>query len=203
MDFICEDCGSSFARSFLLNRHIESVHGNISFNCNVCDYSANQRGNLMRHVESKHEAKMCGKCDFSTTVSLELTNHVKSHASLVCNECEKEFSTRDKLNRHQKVHFKRPRMDDPPPSSFKRPRMDDPPPSSFKRPRIDDPPPSTSKRPVLDEPDVDLTECFKGKVYTKSYRIRGKNDPLKVLSDYKQRIKEWVKYRLEKGPVSL
>ena len=36
------------------NRHIDSVHDTIKYDCNICEYKATERGHLKKHIESVH-----------------------------------------------------------------------------------------------------------------------------------------------------
>ena len=38
-----------------LKRHIESIHGKVTFSCDQCVYKMAQKGNLKIHIDSKHE----------------------------------------------------------------------------------------------------------------------------------------------------
>ena len=45
----------------LLNRHTRSVHNNINYECDICEKSFSETGNLKRHFRSVHDGGY--KCD--------------------------------------------------------------------------------------------------------------------------------------------
>ena len=57
---LCDLCGKGFSR-FSLKKHIEAVHGGLkNFQCNYCEKSFSQLGNLKRHIQSIHEGAVLG-----------------------------------------------------------------------------------------------------------------------------------------------
>merc|ERR1712082_56998 len=121
--------------------------------------------------------------------------HVKSHADLNCYVCEKECLTQDKLNRHKysmhgnqmftcqecdfstnQIRILKGHMI----AKHKVKKCSLCAFETFSNFEMTQHGKSHSKRPRMEEPHVQLTECFRGKVYTKSYKIQGKADPLVV-----------------------
>ena len=37
-----------------LKQHIDSVHGDVRYSCDLCDYKARWKGNLKKHIDSVH-----------------------------------------------------------------------------------------------------------------------------------------------------
>ena len=66
--------------------HILSVHKkNESFKCDYCDYSFNQKANMIEHVESAHE---------------------RMKKSFNCNKCKMIFLRKDKFEKHVNIVHK-------------------------------------------------------------------------------------------------
>ena len=47
----------SFTQKGDLKTHIESVHGGITFKCDICPSNFTHKGNLKTHIESVHGGK--------------------------------------------------------------------------------------------------------------------------------------------------
>ena len=62
--YLCKFCDKYF-KSKHLKTHIKSVHEQIKYPCNLCEYKATVRGSLKRHVESVHEKVKypCNLCE--------------------------------------------------------------------------------------------------------------------------------------------
>ena len=60
--------------------HIESVHLDIKYRCDTCEYKATQKGHLKTHMESVHSGiqYQCDKCEFKTKQRGNLKRHMNS-----------------------------------------------------------------------------------------------------------------------------
>ena len=78
--FPCQHCDYKATQAGSLKSHIQSIHENIKFPCQQCDYKATKASNLKTHVQSIHENIKfpCQHCDFKATQAQYLKNHVKS-----------------------------------------------------------------------------------------------------------------------------
>ena len=54
-EFTCDQCDYKGTHKGNLLRHIKSRHEGLKFSCDQCDYNATQKGDLLRHKKSKHE----------------------------------------------------------------------------------------------------------------------------------------------------
>lgn len=80
---VCSKCGKHFYRMDELVRHETSIHLDEKQNvCDVCGSSFNLRAVLLRHVKCVHE-----------------------HLNLPCTVCGKIFTSKQYLNKHEKIHF--------------------------------------------------------------------------------------------------
>ena len=63
-----------------LLKHVGSIHENIEFPCDKCNYKATWRGSLLKHMRSNHSGFMflCDQCDFKTIWRKSLMSHVES-----------------------------------------------------------------------------------------------------------------------------
>ncbi len=111
----CSLCEAQFSRNFHLRRHIRTVHhiNGQQFNCDICSKSFAREDTLkshrMIHFPEKRKRHQCTSCNVTFVSKGKLTRHQESkHISLqfCCHVCEKEFSRKDALKRHLKIHAK-------------------------------------------------------------------------------------------------
>ena len=81
--YSCKVCDKGFTTKYGYERHIMQNHrdNSLVFTCTECENSYISEQNLMRHVETNHIGK----------------------AEHICNICEKPFSRKDVLKKHQKI----------------------------------------------------------------------------------------------------
>ena len=82
-DIKCYQCSKKFSSVSDLQRHIDTVHYEESYDCEICGVKFSRSDNLARHKMLKHPEP-----------------EVSKHA---CKECGKQFSRSDKLKRHATV----------------------------------------------------------------------------------------------------
>ena len=79
----CNICNLEFARSSSLRLHMTRKHGSVvkNFNCTHCDYKANLKWLLKRHIESKHEGRRykCPHCHYQGYDKRYTENHIKMY----------------------------------------------------------------------------------------------------------------------------
>ena len=86
----CNQCESVFSSKHQLLRHFSQIHEDVDeWNCNDCDYQANNSSSLMNHLKlTKHQPS---------------EGNVKSISNIwKCNNCEQEFTTYPSLMKHRK-----------------------------------------------------------------------------------------------------
>ena len=136
-DFICEYCKKEFKRKDHKQIHIERIHLNLEFSCEICDYKVKDAFRLKKHTEIVHknnvsipnlkqEAIQIQKhknedekekspfdplSDFKSEVKVDKAKGEKitaSDKSIICNQCDKQISSKDNLKRHiESVHEKK------------------------------------------------------------------------------------------------
>ena len=69
---------------------MKSVHDGVKYNCEQCDYKANQKGNLQQHVKSVHKGVKysCERCYYEATKKVFLQRHVASNHERVIQSCD-------------------------------------------------------------------------------------------------------------------
>ena len=62
-----------------LQRHIESVHQNVSYQCDECKSTFTQKNSLKRRIQSVHQniVLQCEECDSIFTQQVKLDIHVE------------------------------------------------------------------------------------------------------------------------------
>ena len=76
----CFICGRRFSVKQSLQRHINTVHTRILFECQHCDLSFSAKTKLDKHVKEVHEnikPFLCGECGFKTFHLLSLSRHTR------------------------------------------------------------------------------------------------------------------------------
>lgn len=80
-----------------------------AFKCEMCAYSAKNRGQLSKHEREEHaKAKhfKCGKCTYTTNIKARFTKHTKYHSMpmIKCEMCDFRTPYKWNLDRHCKNH---------------------------------------------------------------------------------------------------
>lgn len=96
-----------------LQYHIESVHEDSKYNCDLCSMEFSHQRILNNHIKNVHERKAkynCSICDKEYLSQNGLTKHELSHIKHQmekihkCDKCEFKTHDKDSLRAHQKVH---------------------------------------------------------------------------------------------------
>lgn len=127
--YSCKDCNKHFLHGSHLKKHqlTHQLSGTRSFQCNNCHMSFSHRHHFLTHLQTHggeesskseiDEVKLsntddsvqdkiyrCPICPESFSQVLELANHLSVHANM-CNVCNKTFSTKQQLERHEQCHL--------------------------------------------------------------------------------------------------
>ena len=88
--FSCELCEYKATQKGNLLRHIKSTHEGVKFPCEQCEYKAKYKGNLLKHIKSTHEGVKfpCEQCDYKAKWKKGLLRHIKSIHEGVKFPCE-------------------------------------------------------------------------------------------------------------------
>lgn len=112
----CKFCKDTFLGRKALNAHIDQAHADVcKFPCKICGARLTTRWRLNAHQQAIHERKFQSKCHLCNKGfygKYRLKQHMEIvHLNIkrfVCEigNCEKKYSTRFELRRHEKVdHF--------------------------------------------------------------------------------------------------
>ena len=122
----CEICGQQVVPRFY-QKHKDKKHGenSIKHKCNFCDYEAKRTDHLYSHMKHKHNSHnmkcsaikehftrnksfTCSDCmrTFSTADSAIHHLRLSNCEEVLCDICEKKFSSKSNLNKHMKKFHK-------------------------------------------------------------------------------------------------
>ena len=78
----CNQCKLKTPRKGDLNKHVQSKHEGVHYSCNKCEYKATQRGSLEIYIEAKHQEPhySCDQCEYKV---LETKIGLKLHVKSV------------------------------------------------------------------------------------------------------------------------
>ena len=110
----CETCGKKFSHEYNLKKHMLSHSEIRPFKCPVCDYAANRKDHVRRHIKQWHSIGLDQYADRDgKPVTLEelgygnLKIRVKPNEQglYTCHGCDATFSERRYLSRHvERIH---------------------------------------------------------------------------------------------------
>ena len=78
--FHCQKCDKSYGQQFNLNKHYNSSHEEVKYNCTECSYKATQKSVLQRHVVDVHEGLQsfyCDQCEYKAARNSNLQIHLQ------------------------------------------------------------------------------------------------------------------------------
>ncbi|XP_033208148.1 zinc finger protein 595-like [Belonocnema kinseyi] len=108
----CDKCPQSYTWLISLNQHKHLKHSPVKpqFFCDICGYKSNRKGNLVKHMTSKHfqtssTRYYCDKCSRSYNWLGDLTRHKRSeHAAVktrfICDHCGHKTNLKSSLAKH-------------------------------------------------------------------------------------------------------
>ena len=81
MAWCCMWCLECFNEKSNLTRHVNGKHQEASFNCKKCSFTANRIDNVRRHENGKHKKDnySCSECSYFSDRKDNLTRHKKTH----------------------------------------------------------------------------------------------------------------------------
>ncbi|GAB6021526.1 zinc finger protein 64 (mouse) [Chamberlinius hualienensis] len=87
--FHCPHCSSKFKINSDLKRHLRLHSGDKPYLCPHCPYKSAVSGNLKTHLKLNHSTETqfkCDQCDFQCSTKKLMSQHLKSHNSLISAE---------------------------------------------------------------------------------------------------------------------
>ena len=109
--YYCDQCTAVLKSRQALKMHMRRVHDKVKirlFNCDLCDSTFWEVGNLRRHIKKTSDDRKypCGICEKQFCFEIAANKHkTNEHAESTepCDECDKIFYSKQNLNRHKNV----------------------------------------------------------------------------------------------------
>ena len=78
--YVCNQCDFKAAKKGNMTKHIQSRHEGMKYACNQCDYKTRKHSSLTVHIESRHEGVKyaCYQCDYQATQQSSLKVHIQA-----------------------------------------------------------------------------------------------------------------------------
>ena len=114
----CLQCEKEFFDMFDLKQHISISHNNVRNICDICGFQSSKtnagRAHIIIHKISKHDYKLCTKCEYISASQDDITEHeLEDHNMIVakmhkCQELKCSFSCNNKrvMKLHQRHHIR-------------------------------------------------------------------------------------------------
>ena len=183
----CNECDSSFREKKNLQQHMRKRHGLKRYKCGYCNDQLDNRKSLSRHEKQKHENELfhCEQCAYSSPRKDRLRQHIRSEhleKKIKCDQCEFVTDRNPALKKHvNTMHVVKGCNE----CDFKTKSI-----REMKRHK------DTQHQPD----DYFEKSAFKKLIHDKTWRVRGKIDPLTALKFYQPKIKNTIQHYLnEKG----
>lgn len=110
--YICNICDKGFKWKQVLKVHMSTHSETDTLLCSTCGFSTKHKSTMETH-QNRHIGKdfacTIPGCSFKTARKQNLKQHIKNHnneQSYNCTECDKSFSQKKNLTRHQAFHEK-------------------------------------------------------------------------------------------------
>jgi uncharacterized Zn-finger protein len=109
----CEICYTHFKTKDDLKKHTDVLHSEREkLACDICNKKLSDIQRLTEHISRLHSQSekrwACSVCDKTFFSNRELRSHMIVHTGdrdHQCFKCEKSFSLKSNLNRHEKIHY--------------------------------------------------------------------------------------------------
>ena len=151
----------------------------MEYRCEKCSEKFTDTLSLKRHVEHFHEFK-CKRCNKNFTVRKSLVRHIREQHSAQrfrCLHCNYQTSRAYQLTEHQKTHIEKPSTSKGTTNKAQKSKAE----------------------PIHDEDQQHVRSAFRRKIQERVWFIRGSKDPLGVLQQYKNRIRDALFLSLKKS----
>lgn len=111
-DHLCEDCGYRAQTGHILRQHIDAVHTDHTYPCDICQRkfrslkSARDHQRSV-HVQAKERAHICQFCGKGFFTAYYLRNHIRTHTNETpyhCQYCSRAFSFKWPCTTHERLH---------------------------------------------------------------------------------------------------
>ena len=171
----CEKCAMQFVNQKELKKHMKKNHGQKQ-TCTECQLNFKRKHQLKYHILNNHVQKTCEKCAMPFANQIELNKHMKkNHEQNKCKKCSLQFANQIELKKHRLSHLNKTKT------------------------RVSEEDELTSND-FPEEDDSSEQTAFNKILLTKTWRIRGKKDPLSLMSSYKKNITHYLIPLLIKNP---
>lgn len=107
--FECNNCSKSFDDKEKLSMHMKEHSKEMPYSCSRCKCGFFQKEDKNQHEKSCKPSGQyyCKQCNFSCNSKIGLMSHEKIHAQIVCDHCNKHFSSNWNLQQHKRCISRR------------------------------------------------------------------------------------------------